>query len=127
MGAGADKAAATMGVAAAAANAIPVAGMFVSAGLGLVAGLTKAFAGQGPKKRRRARRAEGQRVAQQGNDLRKQAADAQAGQGAGIQTGQDPDQGASTIPMPTINVSEFIPGEDFAIQDNPFLGIIDNG
>lgn len=127
MASGADKAASTLGVAAAAANAIPVAGVFVSAGLAIAAGLAKAFGGQGPRKRRRARRAEGQRRTQQGKDLRKQAVDAQAGQGAGIQTGQDPDQGASTVPMPTINVSEFIPGEDFAIQDNPFLGIIDNG
>ena len=81
-----DAAAGVLGTIASASAAIPVAGPFVAAGLGLASVFTKLFAGQGPRKRKR-RRAQARREMQQHNQqLRSQLGQA-PGAGGFLNTG----------------------------------------
>lgn len=105
-----DIAATALGTAAVAANAIPVAGQFASAGLAIASGLTKLFGNiQGPRKRRRARAAEAQRrMRERQMMLQKQQAQVQGPQGQ-LFTGQTP-------PMPTTTLQPQAPPAPVATQ-----------
>ena len=91
-------AAQTLFTAASAANAIPVAGQFVSAGLAIAGLFTKLFAGKG--KARRERRAAEQRKR---TELAKQAAQSQvqATQGSGVGVGNPQGPVGATAPVQT--------------------------
>jgi len=93
-GKGAEIAAQTLFTASAAANAIPVAGVFVSAGLAIAGLLTKLFGGKRQKKRAEEREAR-QRVVDQ-NKAYFQPGQSSTSGGIGVSSGQ---QIGSTAPV----------------------------
>jgi len=95
MSQGTDKASAILGTAAASSAAIPVAGPFVAAGLGVASFFTKIFGNiEGPRKRRRAR---ARRTRQYNQNLNSQTG-FQQGPGGFLNTGsQMPGQGQAPL------------------------------
>ena len=100
MSQGTDTASQALGVAAAAATAIPVAGVFAGAALGLASGLTKLFGNiDGPRKRK----------------ARRRAAAYEARMNAAKAMGQQ--QGAAQQGGPSMNTGDF--GADQSAEYNP--------